>query len=77
MSRLTVDGIHNSADYVRCLGYLQELGVVSQVSVVSAQPGNVTFNLELNALPHYLDEALISGQFLGFDETSNTWFLLP
>jgi hypothetical protein len=55
---------------------LQQLGVVSEVSVVSAQPGNVTFRLELNALPRYLEEALLSGRFLGFDETLNSWSLL-
>jgi len=74
--QLTVAGIRNSGDYARCLAYLQQLGVVSEVSVVSAQPGNVTFRLELNALPRYLEEALLSGRFLGFDETLNSWSLL-
>ena len=73
--QLTVNGIRNSDDYTRCLAYLQQLGVVSEVSVVSAQPGNVTFSLELNALPRYLEDALLSGRFLGFDETRNSWSL--
>ena len=72
---LTVAGLGDAADYLRCLGYLQQLSVVNQVSVVSAQPGNVTFKLELNTLPRYLEETLLSGRFLEFDERESAYFL--
>ena len=73
---LTVAGLGNADDYQRCLGYLQQLSVVNQVSVVSAQPGNVTFRLELNALPQYLEETLLAGRFLEFDEDELNYILL-
>jgi hypothetical protein len=73
---LTVAGLGSADDYRRCLNYLQQLSVVNQVSVVSAQPGNATFRLELNALPLYLEETLLGGQFLEFDEDKRNYFLL-
>ena len=76
LHELTVTGLGNPDDYRRCLGYLQELSVVNQVSVVSAQPGNVTFRLELNALPHYLEDALIGGGVLQFDQYELNYSLL-
>jgi len=75
LHELTVAGLGNADDYQRCLGYLQQLSVVNRVSVVSAQPGNVTFRLELNALPQYLEETLQSGRFLEFDEDELSYFL--
>ncbi|MBT8049275.1 MAG: DUF2066 domain-containing protein [Xanthomonadales bacterium] len=76
LHELTVTGILNSSDYIRCLGYLQNLEVVSRVSVNRAQPGKVAFRLELNALPQYLNEALLKGQVLGYDEAQDSYFLL-
>jgi hypothetical protein len=76
LHELTVTGLGNADDYGRCLGYLQELSVVNQVSVVSAQPGNVTFRLELNALPQSLEDALIGGGVLQFDEVELNYSLL-
>jgi len=76
LHELTVAGLGNAGDYRRCLAYLQQLSVVDQVSVISAQPGNVTFRLELNALPQYLEETLLAGQFLEFDEDELNYFLL-
>ena len=76
LHELTVTGLGNAADYRRCLGYFQELSVVNQVSIVSAQPGNVTFRLELNALPHYLEDALMGGGVLQFDEYELNYSLL-
>jgi hypothetical protein len=73
---LNVAGIGNAEDYRRCLGYLQELSVVNHVTVVTAAPGNVTFMLELSALPQYLEETLQGGQFLGFDDDQSSFFLL-
>ncbi len=74
---LTVQGFGNSGDYRRCLAYLQELNVVDHVFLVSAQPGVVTFRLELNALPRYLEENLRGSPVLGFDEDAGDYYLLP
>ena len=73
---LNVAGIRNAEDYWRCLGYLQELSVVNHVTVDSAAPGNVTFMLELSALPQYLEKTLQGGRFLGFDDDQSSFFLL-
>jgi hypothetical protein len=72
---LTVAGLGGADDYERCLGYLQQLSVVNQVSVVSAHQESVTFRFELNALPQYLEETLLGGRFLEFDEDELNYFL--
>lgn len=77
VQQLTVAGLGNAEDYRRCLGYLQQLSVVKQVSVVAAQAGSVTFRLELNALPQYLDELLQGGQFLELDEGGQYYVFRP
>lgn len=74
---LTVQGLGNSEEYRRCLGYLQQLGVVNHVTVVSARAGEVRFRLELSALPGYLEESLLEGQVIGFDEDERSYYLLP
>ena len=74
---LTVLGLGNAGDYSRCLGHLQKLSVVDQVYLVSAQPGAVTFRLELNALPRYLEDNLRGSRVLGFDEEMGSYYLLP
>jgi len=61
---LTVGGIANERAYARVLGYLQGLGVVSKVAVVSAVPTRVTFHLTLSAMPRYLEDAIAAGQVL-------------
>jgi len=76
LHELTVTGLRNAVDYRRCLGYLQQLSLVEHVSLVSAQAGTVTFRLELNALPHYLQDALADGQFLELDEDKGNYLLL-
>ncbi len=72
---LAVTGLRDAEDYRRCLAYLQGLGLVNEVSVISAQPGRVTFRLQLSALPRYLEEALLGGQLLEFNEAEHTWHL--
>jgi len=72
---LTVAGLGGADDYMACLGYLQQLGVVNHVSIVSAQRGTATFRLQLNALPQYLEDVLLGGKFLGFDEDERQFFL--
>ena len=76
MHQLTVSGLRNADDYERCLSYLQDIGVVEDVSVISATPGLVIFRLQLSALPRYLEETLLGGRVLGFDENEAQYFLL-
>ncbi len=76
MHQLTVSGLRNADDYVRCLSYLQEIGVVTDVTVISATPGHVTFDLQLSALPRYLEETLLGGRVLGYDENERQYFLV-
>jgi len=75
VTEFTVGGIRNAADYASCLTYLQKLSVVERVSVVSARAGQVTFRLELNALPRYLENAAISGGMFEFIESENRYLL--
>ena len=70
---LTVNGLGNALDYERCLAYLQDIAVVERIAVVAARPGTVTFHLELNALPRYLEEALASGSVLEPDEKQDQY----
>ncbi len=73
---LTVVGLSGANDYWRCLTYLQDISVVSHVSVLAAQPGSATFRLELNALPRYLEEAVLEGGVLAFLESEDRYVLL-
>lgn len=75
MYDLTIKGLRNADDYAHCLSYLQGLGVVSDVAVISAQPGRATFRLQLSAIPRYLEESLLGGQFLDFDENERLYYL--
>lgn len=77
LHELTVRGVRNSQDYERGLAYLQGISLVEHVSVVAARQGSVTFRLELNALPRYLEEVVNSGQVLEFDEIEGNYALLP
>ena len=72
---LTVQGFRHAEDYERCLGYLQSVPVVESVAVTSASPGAVTFRLQLNALPRYLEDAVSSGRVLEMDEESQSYRL--
>ena len=75
MHELTITGLRNAEDYRRCLSYLQGLGLVTKVSVVSAQPGRATFRLQLSALPSYLEQTLLGGKFLESDEAEHVYYL--
>jgi hypothetical protein len=75
MHELTIAGLRNAEDYRRCLSYLQGLGLVTKVSVVSAQPGRATFRLQLSALPSYLEQTLLGGQFLESNEAEHVYYL--
>jgi hypothetical protein len=73
---LTVTGLRGAADYARCLEYLQQLEIVDQVAVLSARPATVAFRLELSALPRYLEDTLLDGAVLGFDEARKEYILI-
>jgi hypothetical protein len=73
---LTVQGLLNAADYQRCLAYLQNISLVDEVVVVAARPGSVTFSLELNALPRYLEELLDGGGVLQREDEGNRYLLV-
>lgn len=51
---LVVTGLRSADDYVRCLTYLEGLSLVDGVDVLAATAGEVTFSLDLNAMPDYL-----------------------
>jgi len=61
---VTVAGLGNAEDYRRCLNYFQNISVVEDVAVIAAQPGTVTFRLQLSALPRYLEESIEAGGVL-------------
>lgn len=73
---LEVSGLLGAADYERCVTYLQDISVVTQVDVVSARPGAVTFRLGLSAMPRYLEETLARDAVLGRDEPEGPYVLL-
>jgi len=74
---LTLSGMSNADQYERCLALLQNISLVNQVSVVSAGAGRVTFSLELNAFPQYLEEALESSGILQTDENEESYACRP
>ncbi len=61
---ISVANLRGSADYTRCLNYLQDNGLVTAVDVLGAEPGLVHFRLQLNASPEYLAEAFSRGTVL-------------
>jgi hypothetical protein len=74
---MSVIGLANADDYVRCLAYLQGLSLVDHVMVEKAGPGRVKFGLTLNALPDYLLTTLESGNVLAATESESEFLLLP
>lgn len=70
---LTVVGLAGSADYEQCLSYLQDMALVERITVLAAQPGSVTFSLQLNALPLYFEDQVASGSLLEFDESKQQY----
>ena len=61
---ITIGGLYGANDYVRCLGYLQQLSLVTAVEILAAQPGRVHFQLQLNASTEYLTESFNRGTVL-------------
>ena len=64
---LTVTGLRGAADYEACLAWLQALSIVERVSVRAAAPAQVTFRLDLTAMPRYLEDAIANGRLLEYD----------
>jgi len=61
---LTIGGLNSAVDYANCLGYLQDLSLVTAVDILGANPGQVHFRLQLNASTEYLAEAFNRGTVL-------------
>ena len=72
-----VTGFRNSADYARCLAYLQGLGLVDEVGVAHAGPDGIVFNLSLNAAPEFLGRYIEQDRVLESLEFDNEYQLLP
>ena len=64
---LTVAGLRGATDYAACLAWLQGLSIVERVSVRAAAPAQVTFRLDLTAMPRYLEDAIANGRLLEYD----------
>ena len=64
---VTVAGLRGAADYQTCLAWLQGLSIVDRVAVHAAEPAQVTFRLELTAMPRYLEDAIANGRLLEYD----------
>ena len=62
--QIAISGVNNADEYEQCLAYLQKLSIVNQVSVVSAGQGRIILDLELSAIPSYLQEVLADGGLL-------------
>lgn len=73
---LTVNGLNSSNDYQHCLNYLQSISMVNHVAVVAAGAAVVTFRLQINALPQYLEEALLNGETLQPTGSAGEYLLL-
>ena len=74
---LRVAGLASGRDYERVLTYLQGLGVVDDVTVREASPGQVLFALDLNALPQYLEAELRRGGVLQRGVNGRDYVLVP
>jgi len=61
---ISISGMVSEGDYIRCLAYLQSLGVVDDVSIRGAAPDGVRMALFLNASPEYFEQTLEEGRTL-------------
>lgn len=75
-TELLVAGLGSAADYARCLAYLQELGVVDRVDLLSLRGREARFALALNADPTYLQASIGRDGLLAFDETADLYRLV-
>lgn len=75
-SEIRVTGFRNADDYVRCLAYLEGLGVVENVDVLEAGQGAIRFSIELNAMPEYLGKEIERDNVLVFHDSENEYSLV-
>ena len=61
---ISIGQLNDAADYVTCLGYLQNLSLVDDVVVLAANPGSVRFRLQLNASSDHLADTFRQGLVL-------------
>jgi hypothetical protein len=61
---LSIGELNSAQDYINCLAYLQNLSIVTGVEILGANPGLVSFRLQLNASIQHLSEALSQGTVL-------------
>ncbi len=64
---LPLSGLRGAGDYQASLAFLQGLSIVEDVTVRAAAPGQVTFEVTLNAAPRYLQDAIAAGTVLEYD----------
>jgi len=64
VTEVTIGSLNGADDYAACLGYLQNLSLITAVDVLGAAPGQVQFRLQLNASTDYLAEAFNRGTTL-------------
>ena len=55
---LSVTGLNSGEDFARVLAYLESLSLVDAVRVRDARPATLSFELNLNAAPRFLEDAL-------------------
>jgi hypothetical protein len=60
----SIGGLNSAKAYQRCLEYLQNLSLVTDVEVLGANPGEVHFHLQLNASYEHLVEAFYRSSIL-------------
>ena len=72
---LMISGLRNPKDYQRCLSVLQGNAIVSRVDVVAAKASDVTFRLQLTALPQYLEDDLKNSGVFEFDEDDSRFYM--
>jgi hypothetical protein len=61
---ISIGELHSAEDYAACLGYLQNLSLVTAVEILGADPGRVHFRLQLNAKGNYLAGVFERGNVL-------------
>lgn len=74
---LLVQGLRSSRDYARCMGYLQGLALVDQVTVLGAGEEGLRFRLDLNAEPDWLQRAFDQDRVLERGAREGAWKFLP
>jgi hypothetical protein len=75
-TELLVAGLGSAGDYARCLTYLQELGMVDGVDLLTLRGQEARFALALNADPTYLEDSIGRDGLLAYDEAAGLYRLV-